>query len=358
MSITNDDLRAAVSANYIDEKQAAVLTRLADERQGFRAARSASEEPFEMFKGFNEIFIVVGLTILYIGWTLVVGISSFDFSGSGSYAATIGVVQIIPLVLLTMYFTQKRRMIAPSILLSILMGLSAILMGLGVATEISSVASVVWSITTAVTTIILALYWFAFRIPFSIMLTGLSLYAFAISFALQGDTQLNSIKQIFDLTSQSNISLITLFLGISAFAVALWFDMSDPHRVTRRSANGFWLNVLAAPAIINSVALTLYVQETALSTILLCLFLALMAMVAVIIDRRSFLLSGIGYMIALVFGINQTGGGIGLLIFLIGAMLVLLGANWERLRAGLMNTLPTFLGKDKMPPWNIEKVLT
>jgi hypothetical protein len=25
------------------------------------------DEPFELFKGFNEIFIVVGLTILYLG---------------------------------------------------------------------------------------------------------------------------------------------------------------------------------------------------------------------------------------------------------------------------------------------------
>ena len=355
MSITNDDLRAAVGAGLIDEQQAASITQLADERQGYREARSATDEPFELFKGFNEIFIVVGLVILYIGWTAFIGISTFDMAGSGSYAAFIGAVQCIPLVFLTVYFTNKRRMIAPSILLSILIGLSLLTIGLGIATDASFERSNLWALATGITAIGLGIYWYFFRIPFSIMLTSLSFYAMVVSLTLQEDARITSIETFFLLGSQSHVSLITLALGIMAFALAMRFDMSDPHRVTRRSANGFWLNVLAAPAIVNSIALTLYTSASLISLSFLFLFLLLIAGIAIIIDRRSFLISGIGYMIALIFSISDSANGIGFIILLIGALLVLLGANWEKLRTSLMNALPAFVGKEKLPPWNINK---
>jgi hypothetical protein len=35
------------------------------------------DEPFELFKGFNEIFIVVGLTILYLGFAGITGLTLF-----------------------------------------------------------------------------------------------------------------------------------------------------------------------------------------------------------------------------------------------------------------------------------------
>ena len=34
--------------------------------------------------------------------------------------------------------------------------------------------------------------------------------------------------------------------------------MHDPHRLRRWSASGFWLHMLAAPALVNTIVLTLY----------------------------------------------------------------------------------------------------
>ena len=65
--LNRDDLRAAVGAGMITEAQAASLTALAQDRAGTRSTLGPQEEPFELFKGFNEIFIVVGLSILYLG---------------------------------------------------------------------------------------------------------------------------------------------------------------------------------------------------------------------------------------------------------------------------------------------------
>ena len=74
------------------------------------------------------------------------------------------------------------------------------------------------------------------------------------------------------------------------------------------------------------------------------------ALVAVIIDRRSFLMSGIGYMIALITAVLD--GGYGLMVLILGGGLVQLGSNWEKLRTAALQALPNFKGKDKLPPWN------
>lgn len=44
------------------------LISFADSCCGVRAALRAGDESFELFKGFNEIFIVIGLLILLLGW--------------------------------------------------------------------------------------------------------------------------------------------------------------------------------------------------------------------------------------------------------------------------------------------------
>lgn len=354
MTLKTDDLRAAVSAGLITEIQAASLSKLADERRGYRAASAQIDEPFELFKGFNEIFIVVGLLILYAGWSAITGVAIFDSvdTSKAKGASTLfltGGMQIALIALLAKYFTLKRRMIAPSILLSILFGFGAIQLGYALLLATGAPETATMTITGGITAVSLIAYWYFFRVPFSLLLSGLAVFVFAIGLSNNG-SDINDFKDLFLLTASRSSSKITIGLGLCAFAVAMYFDMSDPHRVTRRAANAFWLHVLAAPAIVNSIALTLYISATLTSFLFLALFLIAIALVAVIIDRRSFLISGTGYMIALILTVLD--GGYGLVIFIIGGGLVLLGANWERLRCKLMNGLPSFHGKDKLPPWN------
>ena len=66
--ISREDLRAAVGSGLLSEAQAASLAALADSRRGAREDLSPGDEPFELFRGFNEIFIVDGLLILASGW--------------------------------------------------------------------------------------------------------------------------------------------------------------------------------------------------------------------------------------------------------------------------------------------------
>ena len=72
--IERDDLKAAVGSGLISEKQAAGLISLSDSRRGARENLHPGDEPFELFKGFNEIFIVIGLLILASGWWGLAGL--------------------------------------------------------------------------------------------------------------------------------------------------------------------------------------------------------------------------------------------------------------------------------------------
>ena len=76
--IDTDDIRAAVGSGLLTEGQAASLTALAHSRKGAREDLQPGDEPFELFRGFNEIFIMVGLIILGAGWAGVAGWAVYD----------------------------------------------------------------------------------------------------------------------------------------------------------------------------------------------------------------------------------------------------------------------------------------
>ncbi|MGL4320972.1 MAG: hypothetical protein ACRCS3_08925, partial [Paracoccaceae bacterium] len=119
--MTPDDLRAGEAAGIVTEAQAASLQALAHGRAGARENLAPGDEPFELFKGFNEIFIVVGLGILAMGYAGVAGIwvavGYADLPTRTFIAALIGVGI---LWLLAEYFVRRRRMIAPAIALSVM----------------------------------------------------------------------------------------------------------------------------------------------------------------------------------------------------------------------------------------------
>jgi hypothetical protein len=189
----------------------------------------------------------------------------------------------------------------------------------------------------------------AFRVPFAVALIAAGVFVTTGSLFVLGGAEVPDTRDLFRLTADGPFAWLTIVLGLIGLAVALGFDMSDPHRVTRRSAAGFWLHVVAAPAIVNTVAVTLLSVYTPGALAVLFGFLLLMAVFAVAIDRRSFLVAGVGYVVALATIVLEDAAMFAIL--LLGLGLVILGAQWERLRGALMTALPRFPGKDRLPPW-------
>ena len=79
------------------------------------------------------------------------------------------------------------------------------------------------------------------------------------------------------------------------------------------------------------------------------LVLGIFALIAIVIDRRSFLITAIGYIVALSTTVFDSEG-TGISILALGVVLVVLGAFWARIRAALLSLLSGVLPLHRLPP--------
>ena len=348
-----DDLRAAVGAGIVTEAQTASLASLADSRRGARTDLAGGDEPFELFKGFNEVFIVVGLLILAMGWAGVVGVAyAAEITNPQQAAMLYGSIGALIIWAMSEYFIRRRRMVGPAIALSILftgnaaIGLTAYFaQPFMVAQQDYASLPLPFILGTAA----IGVFWYRFRVPLAMAMIAVGFFIVAILMAATSQGTPQDPSDLFLLSAGGPFAWITLVLGLLVFAVAMAFDMSDPHRVTRRSANGFWLHVVAAPTLVNTLALTLLDRDAHWALLGVMLIFAL---VAIVIDRRSFLIAAIGYIVALASTVFD-GETTALTVLILGIILLLLGAFWEKFRARLLRLMPRFVPLHRLPPSNI-----
>ncbi len=342
-----DDIRAAVAANVITEEQAARLKVFAESRQGYRIHMPDDDEPFELFKGFAEIFVTVGLGMLFSGIMVMVA-----FWGNFSTVPFMGALLAFGFAF---YFTKKRRMNLPSIwLASVFAGNLAIFTGYLVFDPLSpSEYDVLY--VGLIGMVAMAAWFKIFKLPFSMFLFGGFglVVAIAIAAILSPNVLdfLSLREGVFNLNNQSFFPIATLIFGIATFFLAMFFDMRDPHRISRFAASGFWLHVLAAIAIVNTVGMSLYSSGNYAMT---AVALLAISVVALIIDRRSFLTAGILYMAFLLYAAFEGDGefsALMLTLLILGVFITALGTWWASIRAAIMNTLPDFPLKKQLPPY-------
>ena len=354
-----DDLRAAVAAGILTEAQAAGVIALAQGRAGQRAHMAADDEPFEFFRGFSEIFIALGLTILLSGILALLSWVGF----------TSGLFLVVPLAMAAVvwwmagYFTLKRRMILPSMILAAAFGIGICAFTLGLMGQADFPNPrrmlIVASLVAAAG---LGVWYWRFRLPVTMFFVGLAclgaIYGFTVStdalFDLQGGDA--GFGTLFDLRNNASFPVATLVFGLGAFVAGMWFDTRDPHRLGRHAATGFWLHLLAAPALVNTVALTLYNIGGTAGMLATAAALAVIAVLALVIDRRSFLTAGIAYIALLIAWAVQGSGGAGFgnwvsILLILGSFITAMGTWWVPLRRGVMQALPAFPGKTRLPPY-------
>lgn len=190
-----------------------------------------------------------------------------------------------------------------------------------------------------------AVYFARFRVPLSLALGVGAAAASVIAgfFAASGADALGT-----------GGSVLVLALALAIFALALAFDFSDPVRRTRRSDYAFWLHLIAAPALIGSVMnfLVGYRSVFQLSgslrtedaVIVIAVMLALSAL-AILIDRRAFLVAGLGYVGAAIFTFAEkaavedglTGA---ITVTILGAVVLVLALGWQLVRHRLLAPFP------------------
>ena len=80
---------------------------------------------------------------------------------------------------------------------------------------------------------------FRFKVPLVLAIVAILSFAVAILIAAHTNEAPDSIRDLFLLSANGPFALITLIIGVIVFIIAMLFDMSDPHRVTRSRSKWF-----------------------------------------------------------------------------------------------------------------------
>lgn len=330
------DLQSAVSAGAISHDAAEALRAHA---AGLRTAPVADEEHFRLITGFNDIFVTIAAVLLLVACAGIGDAVAPGMAGLLVAGAAWGLAE---------FFTRKRRMALPSIvlLLAFVGGLAAIPINILAELEPNFPESTN-ALAGAGIGLLAAggawLHWRRFMVPITVAAGTAALVLMAIALIVSAFPAL--VKD-----NEPEVVLLPLVFaaGIGVFALAMRWDMSDPARETRRSDVAFWLHLLAAPMIAHPLFAWLGVSEgenigggAALGV--LAIYLA-MGVVALAVDRRALLVSALAYvLVALTWLFDQFGMvelNVALTGLIIGSALLTLSAFWAPIRHAVVRQLP------------------
>jgi hypothetical protein len=351
------DLDEAVAAGAISPEAAANL------RAHIESHRSTSvvdEEQFRLLSGFNDIFVAIASAILLfaVGW---IG-QSIGQSLGLTVAETDSPSALAPLFVgatawgLALFFTAKRRMALPSILLLLaFVGAVFAFAGITITSMIGvdffenneSAIGIMVAAAAAIAAGAAWVHWRRFRVPITIAAGTAAACAIAIGLLISAFGQSADVKTI--------ILSFVLLLGIGAFLFAMWWDSSDRARLTRRSDVAFWLHLLAAPMIVHPVFTLLGLNDgraTIGEGLVVVLLYVALGITALAIDRRALLVSALAYVLWALSELFKQFGAVELSVaitaLVIGSALLLLSAFWHQARRGIVVRLPEAL-QERLP---------
>ncbi len=355
---SQNELDEAVAAGAISAEAAASL-RAHIERQ--HSSPTVDEEQFRLLTGFNDIFVAIAAAILlfsvaWIGQRLGTAIG-LGIEGEGP--SPLGPLAVAATSwALALFFTAKRRMALPSILLLLafvgsVFAAAAFSLVLAIGTEQLEDNVQLGGILAAVSGGIAAgaawLHWKTFRVPITVAAGAAAVAAIAVGLliAALGETADNARDLILG---------FVLLLGIGTFLFAMSWDGSDRARITRRSDVAFWLHLLAAPMIVHPVFTLLGLNDGSATIgegfVVILLYVAI-GLTALAIDRRALLVSALAYVLYALNGLFQTYGAVELSVALtalvIGSALLMLSAFWGQTRRAVISPLPANL-KARLAP--------
>jgi hypothetical protein len=355
---SESDLEAAVAAGALTPGQAAAF------RNYVAAGRHTpvvDEEHFRLLTGFNDIFVGIAAAIL-LAAVAMIGYyvpPNIDVDGPGPVS---GLLVAAVAWGLAEFFTLKRRMALPSIILLLaFVGGVFEAAGTGIVKAVGEqnvdspqTGMIIFAVSAGIAAFAAWLHWRRFRVPITVAAGVAALVAVALGLIATGfaaedmtEAQVRTMVRVMEGSA--------LVLGIGVFLVAMRWDASDPKRETRRSDVAFWLHLLAAPLIVHPVFSLLGLTEGNASTldgIAVILLYVVLGLVALAIDRRALLVSALAYVLYALNSLFETYGvvelNVALTALIIGSALLLLSAFWTSARRAVVKPLPDGL-RGKLP---------
>ncbi|WP_339763523.1 hypothetical protein [uncultured Hoeflea sp.] len=378
-------LDRAVSAGILDAAQREALIALASANGSNPSPRIENgslsvDDQMRLVGGGNDIFVTVGIVLLFSGALFALrAVLPGDSMMLAALlaAASWAVAEIV---------TRQKRMRLSSTLLALVFSASVVAI-------LSDFISKQFGLPDGINFLSLlalrddavpmglmmsggliasaALYFVRFKVPVlaavvAIAATGLAFLAAVLVYYDQltsGAIAAPASRQLAEVLS--NALVVPLVCGLIIFAAAVLLDLRDRERQTVWSDCAFWLHVVSAPLLVHPLFILATGQQVLDGSIepatgagiLLGLMMALFVLVALAIDRRSLLAPTLAYfgsigIYYLISGAANTTGipPFALVLLSIGALVILFGAGWQRIRGLIIRPLlPTSI-LDRLPP--------
>lgn len=356
-------LDEAAGEGIISSDQAArLLPYLSDRNIGALAVTGALSElrstdapnPLEeteaprFVRGFHDVLITIGIVVLLIGlW----GVANHS-------------VSLLAIGILAEILVRRQRLALPAVVLTIALVNWLVQTMIGYVDTMPSLFADFTHgavVLVAPFPIMLALFYWRYRVPLSLALLLFSLFGLLLAAVFYAVGSLLGSSDV--LTDYPTLTLVILFAAaLGSFALAMRFDLSDPQRQTRRSDVAFWLHLVTAPALLYSTILLVLRLQLANSGVVftnltnvffggylqaftVLAMVLVMMLIGLIIDRRAFVTAGLvslGLATGAILRHNQAGlDKIGFLVLMIvGLVVLVIGIGWADLRRIVVRRLP------------------
>ncbi|MBX3568252.1 MAG: hypothetical protein KF914_09350 [Rhizobiaceae bacterium] len=218
------------------------------------------------------------------------------------------------------------------------------------------------------------LYFWRFKVPIlaGVVAIATTLLAFLQTALLLYDGVTTGTLQAPSLQDMPELLRAALYMplacGMVVFATAVALDLHDRERRKIWSDCAFWLHVVSAPMLVHPLFIMATGQDVVFgriepgtdATILLAALILGFVYVALAIDRRSLLVPTLAYFgtLGIYYLVNSAANTTGvppfaLILLVVGALVILFGAGWQRIRRLIVGpTLPTSV-LEKLPPFKV-----
>jgi hypothetical protein len=314
----------------------------------------ASEAP-RFVRGFHDVLITIGIVAALGGlWGLAplrVGFAN-------------GAIEVlVATIVLAEFLVYRQRLALPAFALTVAYVASAATIAVPLAAGLLEGAgdSAVASLVFVALPLILAPYYWRYRVPVALAAMIGVAFLFVFSFAAMFLEGAYGGRQALAAAGPL-LGFVALAAALGLFATAMAFDLRDPRRVTRRSDVAFWLHLFAAPALLFAgFSLTLGWQgrlwwanepgarEAATAVVLVAILMA----IGIVIDRRAFVTAGlISLGVAIYTLVWKAGLEFSSLaafaLFAVGVIVLMLGTGWRVLRRMALSQVPVAM-RERLP---------
>jgi hypothetical protein len=375
--LDDSDLDAAVAEGLLTQGNADALRAFAASRGRPTLTETPDDEHFRFLRGFNDLFFAIGILFLGFGFSHFAGDQATgNLFGAAAFWALaellIGRMRLtLPGIILACFFALfLYRAVPVDLWLFPQSPRSAAVLAFSSRIVESTGQSHVWlpprnfvdavfggwlfrnGAPTAIATKALVaraaaiVFYGRFRLPFALLLVAGSLVVAVWSIAT------------LYVPDPEFYSVAFLLCGVVIFGTAMIFDVTDRERKTRRADCAFWLHLLAAPLIVNSLIGFLALDASNVTTTVACTVVATvtaLTLVAIIVDRRALLVSALSYVgIVVASAIRSAAATDNVTVFFmtlvfLGLLVLTLGVGWLPLRRWFVAILPFGLA-DRLPP--------